>query len=77
MWEAFQALVEDRGRTKAAEVLEMNSRTVAANLEAGRLSRRMRAAVQRFENEAAEAGADAETAGPAGAEVDEEPRCWR
>ena len=52
--------------------MEVNYRTVSANLEAGRLSRRMRAAVHRFEDEAAEADAEAEAAGPAGAEVDEE-----
>ena len=52
--------------------MEVNYRTVAANLDAGRLSRRMRAAVQRFESKAAEADAHAETSGPTGAEADQE-----
>ena len=44
-----QQLVDDRGRVAAAEALGVNYRTVVANLEAGRLSRRMRTAVQQFE----------------------------
>ena len=54
--------MEARGRTAAADALGVNYRTVVANLEAGRLSRRMRTAVQRFEREeAAEAEEQAET----------------
>ena len=54
LWEVFRGLVEARGRTAAADALGVNYRTVVANLEAGRLSRRMRTAVQRFENEESE-----------------------
>ena len=54
LWEAFQGLVEARGRTGAADTLGVNYCTVAANLEAGRLSRRMRTAVQRFESQESE-----------------------
>ena len=40
-------MMEARGRTAAADALGMNYRTVVANLDADRLSRRMRTAVQR------------------------------
>ena len=56
LWEAFQELVEARGRTAAADALGVNYRTVVANLEADRLSRRMRTAVQRFESQESEPG---------------------
>ena len=46
LWTVFQGLVNDHGRTRAARVLGVNYRTVVANLEAGRLSRRMRSALQ-------------------------------
>ena len=45
----LQQLVEDGGRMRAATALGVNYRTVVGNLEAGRLSRRMRRALQEFE----------------------------
>ena len=54
LWTVFQGLVDDHGRTRAARVLGVNYRTVVANLEAGRLSRRMRSALQAFEMPEAE-----------------------
>ena len=66
LWEAFQELVNDRGRTAAADALGVNYRTVVANLEASRLSRRMRTAVQRFETQESEPG-------PAGSPEEREP----
>ena len=50
----FQGLVDDHGRTRAARVLGVNYRTVVANLDAGRLSRRMRGAVQAYQESEAE-----------------------
>jgi hypothetical protein len=49
LWDVLQQLVEDRGPVGAAKALGVNYRTVVANLKAGRLSRHMRTAVQRFE----------------------------
>ena len=45
LWTVFQRLVDVHGRTRAARLLGVNYRTVVANLDAGRLSRRMRSAV--------------------------------
>ena len=42
-------MVEYRGRMRAATALGVNYRTVAKNLEAGSLSRRMRRALHEFE----------------------------
>ena len=44
-----QGLVDAHGRTRAARVLGVNYHTVVANLEAGRLSRRMRSALQAYQ----------------------------
>ena len=49
LWEVLQQLVEYRGRMRAATALGVNYRTVAKNLEAGSLSRRMRRALHEFE----------------------------
>ena len=49
LWDVLQQLVEDRGPVGAAKALAVNYRTVVANVKAGRLSRHMRTAVQRFE----------------------------
>ena len=49
LWDVLQQLVEDRGPVGAAKALGVNYRTVVANVTAGRLSRHMRTAVQRFE----------------------------
>lgn len=54
LWDVLQELVNDRGRVGAANELGVNYRTVAANLKAGSLSRRMRKAVQGFEGSEAE-----------------------
>ena len=54
LWTVFQGLVDDHGRTRAARVLGVNYRTVVANLEAGRLSRRMRSALQAYQESEAE-----------------------
>ena len=45
----LQELLDDHGRTGAARVLGVDYRTVVANLEADRLSRRMRSAVQAYQ----------------------------
>ena len=63
LWTVFQGLVNVHGRTRAARVLGVNYRTVVANLEAGRLSRRMRSAVQAYQESGAEQ--PEETEGPA------------
>ena len=42
LWDVLQELVNDRGRVGAANALGINYRTVAANLKAGSLCRRMR-----------------------------------
>ena len=49
LWTVLQGLVDDHGRTGAARVLGVDYRTVMTNLEAGRLSRRMRSAVQAYQ----------------------------
>ena len=49
LWDVLHELVEDRGPVRAAKALGVNYRTVVANVKAGRLSRHMRTAVQRFE----------------------------
>ena len=54
LWTVFQGLVDGHGRTRAARVLGVNYRTVVANLKAGRLSRRMRSAVQAYQESGAE-----------------------
>ena len=54
LWTVFQGLVDGHGRTRAARVLGVNHRTVVANLKAGRLSRRMRSAVQAYQESGAE-----------------------
>ena len=54
LWTLFQWVVNARGRTRAARVLGVNYRTVVANLEAGRLSRRMRSALQAYQESEAE-----------------------
>ena len=59
LWTVFQGLVDAHGRTRAARVLGVNYRTVVANLEAGRLSRRMRSALQAYQE--SEAGQPEET----------------
>ena len=50
-------MVEERGRTKAAEALGVNYKTLVESIDSGRLSRRMRLALQRvaLETEHAEA----------------------
>ena len=55
--------MEARGRTAAADALGVNYRTVVANLDAGRLSRRMRTAVQRFERAESEEAEDTRSTG--------------
>ena len=54
LWTLFRGLVDSHGRTRAAHVLGVNYRTVVANLEAGRLSRRMRSAAQAYQESGAE-----------------------
>ena len=49
LFEVLQQLVEYRGRMRGATALGVNYRTVAKNLEAGSLSRRVRRALQEFE----------------------------
>ena len=57
LWTVFQGLVDAHGRTRAARVLGVNYRTVVGNLEADRLSRRMRSALQAYqESEASQPG---------------------
>ena len=53
LWTVFQRLVDVHGRTRAARVLGVNYRTVVANLDAGRLSRRMRSAVLEYQESGA------------------------
>ena len=53
----LSGMVEERGRIKAAEALGVNYKTLADSIEGGRLSRRMRLALQRrvLEHQHAEA----------------------
>ena len=46
--EQLKRLVDEHGRVKAAEMLGVNFRTLAASIESGKLSRRMRESVRKY-----------------------------
>ena len=48
LMEQLKELARQRGRVKAAQMLGVNFRTLAASLESGKLSRRMREALQKM-----------------------------
>lgn len=73
LWMVFQGLVDAHGRTVAARLLGVNYRTVVANLEAGRLSRRMRSAVLEYQESGAEQPEEAEGRMAEPEEAREEP----
>ena len=48
LMERLKELARQRGRVKAAQLLGVNFRTLAASLESGKLSRRMREALEQM-----------------------------
>lgn len=77
LWAVFQGLVDTHGRTKAARVLGVNYRTVVANLEAGRVSRRMRNALLESQESKAEQPEETEGRGAGLVEAREDPKSVR
>ena len=73
--EALQQLARERGKVEAAELLEINYRTLNATLEAGHLSKRVRDAAQRYFSKSEDAEVDADTEDSPG--IDYEPRMVR
>ena len=75
LMEQLQQLARERGKVEAAELLEINYRTLNATLEAGHLSKRVRDAAQRYFRESEDAVVVADTEDSPG--IDYEPRMVR
>ena len=75
LMEQLQQLARERGKVEAAELLEINYRTLNATLEAGHLSKRVREAATRYFRKSADAEVDADTEDSPG--IDYEPRMVR
>ena len=75
LMEQLQQLARERGKVEAAELLEINYRTLNTTLESGLLSKRVREAATRYFRKSADAEVDADTEDSPG--IDNEPRMVR